>query len=427
MPNKRIQILIFAIIIVAVVAGMRLMSAEQDSIREKEQTEITTTDKLIASLEQKTQTDTATSNSYVALANAYMQKVREDADLSLYTKVLELMDTAEKKDQSNGDVFALRAQVFAGRHEFNQAETLIKKAIELNPNKSTYYGTLSECQVELGKYNDAIVSLQKMVDLRPDFSSYSRIAYMRELYGDIEGARDALTKALSAGSVFPENIAWVYVELGKLSLKNNISQAENEFNSALQAVENYPPALGGLAKVEIAKNNQETAIKHLNKAFNKLPIAAYSTDLGDIYKLKNDNKKANQYYELTKIAYKDSEKSGVRTEMEEAMFLADHELDLDTALTKAQKAHTQRPSIFASDALAWINFRKNNLPEAKKYITEALSLGEHDSQILYHAGRIANADGNKPEAKRLLEKSLLLNPNFSILQAKVAKEILTSF
>lgn len=52
-----------------------------------------------------------------------------------------------------------------------------------------------------------------MIDLRPDYNSYIRIAYIRELYGDIAGAKNSIKLAIDAGSKHPENIAFAYVEL----------------------------------------------------------------------------------------------------------------------------------------------------------------------------------------------------------------------
>jgi len=62
--------------------------------------------------------------------------------------------------------------------------------------------------VELGEYDRAIGLIQKMVDLKPQLSSYSRVSYLRELHGDIEGAIQAMSMALYSGSPSRENTAW---------------------------------------------------------------------------------------------------------------------------------------------------------------------------------------------------------------------------
>ena len=90
---------------------------------------------------------------------------------------------------------------------------MIEKAILINPNRAMYYGILGDSDIELGLYSGALDAIQKMIDIRPDYSSYIRVAYLRELYGDIVGAKDSLSFAIDAGSTFKENIAFAYVEL----------------------------------------------------------------------------------------------------------------------------------------------------------------------------------------------------------------------
>jgi hypothetical protein len=38
-----------------------------------------------------------------------------------------------------------------------------------------------------------------MMAIRPDLRSYSRVSYLREIFGDIPGAREAMLMAIQAG------------------------------------------------------------------------------------------------------------------------------------------------------------------------------------------------------------------------------------
>ena len=57
-----------------------------------------------------------------------------------------------------------------------------------------------------------------MVALRPSVASYARIAYARELLGDLRGAREAMRLAAEA-AFGREPAAWASVELAKLDLR----------------------------------------------------------------------------------------------------------------------------------------------------------------------------------------------------------------
>lgn len=358
---------------------------------------------------------------YIKLSQAYLQKVRETADTAFYEKISVLMDEAEKIDPQNADIKANRASVEIGRHHFKEGSAYASQAIALNPNDHLYYGLLGDAEIELGQYKEAVAAFQKMTDLRPDYSAYIRIAYARELYGDIAGAKTALKQAISAGSTFKENNAFAYVELGKLDMRESLDKAELDFNDALRFVSEYPPALEGLGKISFFKKDNAKAEDYFNQAYTKLPIVQYAVDLGDLYAKEGDTAKAKQYYTLAQLAFQKSAKSGVATDLEESLFLSDHDLDLPVALTKAQNAYIARPSIYAADYLSWALYKNGKIDEVAKYKSDALRLGENDPLILFHQGMILLKSSDKAEGKRLLKKSLELNPYFSLLQSDVAK------
>jgi tetratricopeptide (TPR) repeat protein len=386
----------------------------------------TATDLQISKTENELNNNPDRISTYIQLAYLYNQKVRETADVAYYKKIAEVLNQAETINPNEPDIFAARATVELGRHNFREALLLVSKAIGLNPKRSLYYGIAADAFIEIGEYEQAQDALQAMVDLRPDSSAYARIAYIRELYGDIEGAVEAMQTAIDFGSPFPENIAWNYVELGKLYARHDARLAEQAFQTALGAVPNFAPALQGLGKLAFFAGDQEKAKQLFQQAFDVLPIAQYAADVGDVYASQGDTVKASQQYALANIAFDTSASSGINTDLEIAGFLADHDLDLATALSKAQAAYAVRPGIYAANTLAWAYYKNNDLINAEKYSKEALRLGEHDPLIVYHAGMIALKKGDQPLAKKYFETSLSLYPNFSIKHSGEVREMLKS-
>lgn len=423
MINKRfILILVLVLIVASLLFGLSFFN-KRDT---KPISRTSSTDRIIKKLEDGLRVSPKNTKLYIQLSSAYLQKVRETADVSLYKKVDDLVHKAEELDPNNPEIFATRASVALGRHDFTNALSLGQKALALNPKKASYYGIVGDAQIELGMYKQAIESFQKMMDIRPDLSSFNRIAYVRELYGDIDGAKEALELAISSGSSYPENVAWSYVELGKLYMRSDLGKAKNHFEHALKILDNYPPALEGLGKIAFAKKNYKESLTNFEKAFATLPIASYAIDMGDVYKVKGNKEKAKTYYLLANLAFDKSRSSGVNTDLEEAQFLTNHDLDLQKALDKAQAAYRLRKSIYCADALAWALYKNNEIDQAQRYIKEALRLGEHESLIIFHAGMIAQKNENPKEAQRLLKKALSLNPYFSMLQVKVANDTLNA-
>ncbi len=424
--KKHLSTLIIASIISLILIGSLLIRLHQNKKNTSFSIASPETESLIQKLEKDSERNPKNKNLKIQLAHAYLQKIRETADIALYQNLEILISQIQKEDPKNAESYNILATIEAGRHHFIKALEYAEYAHALNPNKASYLGLIADSQIELGEYEKAKKTLQTMVDTLPDFNSWSRIAYIRELYGDTEGAKIAIKNAIDSGSNFKENVAWAEVELGKIESRSDLTAADLHFKKALALFQNYPPALEGLGKIAFAKNEPQEALAYFEQAFSILPIAQYATAIGDIHISLDNTTKANQQYFLAKIAFESSKKSGVDTDLEYALFLADHDLDVEYALTLATLGYKNRPNVNAADILAWTLYKNKNYAKAEEYSKKALTLGEHDALALFHSAMINNALGDTDKTKRLLEKAFLLNPHFSIQYAKISHSIINS-
>src|SRR5215208_5562450 len=389
------------------------------------QTAGTSTDSLIGSLQERIRENPKDFDSHIRLANAYLQKVRETGDPTLYTKTEDLLDEARKLEDQSPELFAARATLALARHDFAAALTHGTRALALDPENATYYGIVGDAQIELGMYDEAINSYQEMIDCRPDFDSFSRVAYARELYGDPEGAIEAMEFALQAGSGTPENVAWAHVQLGNLWFTSGkLEEAQKAYGLSTETVSAYAPALAGQAKIAAARGDLDRAAILYRQAFNRMPLPEYAIALGDAYAEMGDRKKAEGQYEMVQSMDKLLRTNGVNTDLEIALFYADHGMNLQTSLEKARAAYDARPSIHAAYALAWTLYETGDYKKAQKYSSETLKLGTRDPLKLFHAGMIAKALGEKEQAREYLQQAVDLNPHFSLLYADEAADSL---
>jgi tetratricopeptide (TPR) repeat protein len=311
------------------------------------------------------------------------------------------------------------------RHDFALALEWGEKAKQVNPDRIYAYGVIVDAQIELGRYEEAVETLQTMVDLRPDMSSYSRISYLRELHGDMEGALEMMQLAVDSGTPNAESTAWVRTQLANLYFNTgNLEQAELEYQRTLQDRPDYVYALAGLGRVRAAQGNMEEAIQLLDQTIAIMPLPEFVITLGDLYHASGQQQKADQQYELVSAIETLYRANGVDMDMEIALFNADHDQNLDETLTLARKAYANRPSIHAADALAWALYKTGNYEEAESYAVEALQLGTKDSLKLFHAGMIALELGKQDQAGAYLEEALAINPHFSILYVEEAQQVL---
>lgn len=373
-------------------------------------------DDVISSLQQRVREDPEDFDAHLDLANAYLQKVRENADSSLYTKAEGLLERAEELDPKDPELLATRGVLSLARHEFAAALEFGEEAVAANPESARNYGIVGDAQIELGMYEEAVGTYQEMVDRRPDFNAYSRVAHARELYGDPEGAVEAMEDTIAAGGPTGENAAWASVELGNLRFKTgDLDAAAEDYGRALSAFPNYPLALAGKGRVAAARGELEDAAALFQEAFNRMPLPEHAIALGDVYTRMGEEQKAKEQYELVRVIDQLFQAAGVNTDLEIALFLADHDLDLPKSLQKARAAYEARPSIHAADALAWTLYKTGDYEEAEEYSSEALKLGTRDSLKLFHAAMIARELDQDEQAEKYLRQALDANPHFSLL------------
>jgi len=382
-------------------------------------------DRLIYSLQQRLRAKPDDGQSLAYLGNAYLQKARETGDPSYYGKAEQVFEEAIEHDPKNAEALNGMGALCLARHEFQEALSLGKRAAEANPYKAAAFGVISDALVELGRYDEAIATIQKMVNLRPDLSSYSRVSYIRELVGDVQGAIEAMKLAVSAGGPALENTNWCRVQLGFLYFNSGLlDAAEIEFQKALAITPDYASALFGMARVRASQDKPDDAIAILQNVVTTMPLAEYVIELGDLYEVNGDSLQAAQQYDLAKALHELQQNNGVQTAAELALFLTDHDLDLQNALQRARVAIKQRPSIYAADVLAWALYKNGKYKEAAQYSEKALRLNTKNALFYFHAGVIHASLGENDKAREFLRTALDINPHFSVRHAAIAGRIL---
>ncbi len=379
----------------------------------------------IENLQGRLSQDSQNAQLQVELASLYLQYVRETGDPSYYTKADGLLKQALATNQN--DLYALvqRGNLALARHEFKDALAWGQKAVAVNDGHWLAYGIVGDANVELGNYDAAQQAFDKMISLRPDTSSYARISYMRELLGNMDGAIQAMTLATRAGLQNSESSNWARVQLGHLYFNiGKIDQAELLYQSSLDLYPNYIHALAGMGRARAARGDYDRAIYYYKQALRQIPIPEYIIALGDVYQAAGNTTEAQKQYDLVGAIQQLYIANGVDTDMELALFNADHHIAPAQTAAQARAAYERRPSIYGADVLAWALYQNGDYAEAEKFSERALALGTQDALKFFHAGMIALKRDDPPRAREFLQKALALNPHFSLLYAPVAQQTL---
>ena len=382
-------------------------------------------DSTIAGLERQLQQDGGDWQSYQQLGFAYIQKARDTGDPSYYGRAEAALKRAQVIEPGDSDTLVGLGSLALSRHDFAQALVWGQQAQALSPANPRVYGVLTDADTELGDYPAAVAAAQAMVDHRPDLSSYSRVSYQRELHGDMAGAVAAMQQAITAGSPNAENTNWCRVQLGQLYwLENDLAAAEAQYQRVLAAYPQYMYALAAMGQLRAGQGRWADAATYYQQAIAVVPQPAYVAALADIYTKLGKTADAQQQIDLFLFIAHTFEVNGVNFGIEKAVFLADHNQDLGTALTLAHQAGATRQDIHTQDSLAWVLYKNGRYAEAQAAAAQALRLGTADPLIYFHAGMIAAALGQPIPARGYLEHALALNPQFHPLFADLARATL---
>lgn len=383
-------------------------------------------DRLVLTAQSLVEHEPKAASGYNMLASAYMQKARETGDFSLNAKAEEALARAEAAEPGDYEALKLRAKLLLTYHRFAEALEVARRAQSVNPRDHDNYGAMADALVELGDYDNAVAAAQAMVDLRPDTASYSRVSYLRELHGDTKGAIDSMRMAVEAASPKdPEGVAWCRVHLGDaLAREGRAAEAEREYDHALFVFPDYHVALAAKARARLTAGDADAAVQLYRRAIERVPLPDYAAALGDLLTKLGRADEARRQYELVEFVERSGAQEGTYTR-QLAMFWADHDTKLDDALAVARSERVARKDIYTADLLAWCLYKKGRYAEAKAATDEALLLGTRDPKLLFHAGMIADALGDRAGGAKYLRQALAINPSFDVLQAEEAKRVLT--
>jgi tetratricopeptide (TPR) repeat protein len=384
-----------------------------------------TLDRTIASLQARLRTTPDDSRSHADLGLAYLQKGRITADPSWYPKAEGVLARSLSLNDEDARAPLGMGILSLARHDFAAALEWGRRARAIDPYEAEAFGVIGDALVELGRYSEAVGAFQEMIDLRPNLSSYARVSYARELHGDVAGAIEAMTEAQAASGGAPEDAAWVASQLGDLYLgTGRLGRAEREYRRGAYLAPEYVLPQVGLAKVAAIRGDLDRAAQKLAGIVDRYPAPEFVILLGDLYGAAGRRGEAEAQYELVQAMQQLYRDNGVNTDLEVALFSADHGLDVEAALDRARAEYRRRPSIHAADALGWTLYRTGRYREAARYAREALRLGTRDALLHFHAGMISFRLGDRTGAERHLSEALAINSSFSFLHRKVAERTL---
>jgi tetratricopeptide (TPR) repeat protein len=349
---------------------------------------------------------------YNALALALSRRARETSDVKFYNEAEAALQKSFEISPGNFDGERIHVWLLLGKHEFAAA---LQEGTKLNkkmPDDVMIYGFLTDANVELGNYKEAEAACQRMLDLRTgNLPGMTRAAYLRELFGDVEGSLELMSMALqSTPPTQAEDGAWILTQMAHLNLSvGDLDKSEKLLRQALIMFPGYHYALGNLAKVRIQQKRYDEAVELLKQRYQAAPHAENIYDLAEALQLAgrtDEAKKAFAEFEQKSLLETDRADN---SNHELIFYYADHANEPAKALEVAKHEIARRRDVFTLDAYAWALYLNGRYPEARKQVETALAVGIRNAKMYGHAGEISLKVGDRPAAERYLREAAELN------------------
>jgi tetratricopeptide (TPR) repeat protein len=324
-------------------------------------------------------------------ALALTQRARETSDPKFYVEADEVVTGTLAMKPGDFEAQKVRAWVLLGQHRFAEARELATALNTRVPDDLMVYGMLTDANIELGRYDDAEKSAQWMLDLRPgNIPALTRAAYLRELFGDIEGAIELMQSAVNRMPFQEsEDRAWVLTQIGHLEyVRGRYDVAEASLTNALALFPEYHYALGGLADVRTAQKRHREAAELQQRRY---AVAAHPENL---FELAEAQARAGMKAEAA-TSYAAFER-GARAEMlkddnsnrELIVYYAGAGKKPAEALRVAEREMAKRHDVYTREAYAWALFKNGRRDDAKREIAAALAVGVKHPRVLERAAVI---------------------------------------
>ncbi len=383
-------------------------------------------DKLI----EKLKVNPDDSRAALALANAYITESRISGNLAYYDKAaFKTIDMLITKQPGNYEALMLKSLLQLSQHHFAEGLQTAKQAVSIDSNSAFVYGLLVDANVEMGNYNDAVNAADKMVSIRPDLRSYSRIAYLREIYGDYAGAVNAMKTAVQAGIPAEESTEWCRVQLGRLyENMGEIEKARFQYNLSLAARPGYAYAFAGLGRLASFEKKYDSSVYYYEQAAGlindlgiKEDLAGACNNAGLTVKANKMNKDLIDEMGKSVKSLTDNPDMGHYADKEQAYVYISNS-NFDKALEHAMAEYQRRPkNIEVNELMAWVYYKRNEPRKALPYIDAAFVTNSMNPVLLCTAGLVYIKTGNAEKGKNLIKLGLKNNP---VIPEDIKKESL---
>lgn len=340
----------------------------------------------------------------LAMAELQVRRGEFDAGLRSAEEVL-------ARDRGNMQANLIISAALMGQKKFGDSRNRLEAMAKASPNSPDVFFQLGIVNLADSKFKDAEDNFRKSYNLNP--------ANSRGLLGTVDTYL-AQNKNEEALQILQNEVAKapnrldIRVALARAAeTVGKFDMALTEYQKAIEAMDKNSRDRGPLylrmGEVYRRKGDDPNAIAALQKARETMPEnGVVLTTLGLSFDHAGHTPEAKQIYEA---AIKLDSKNGVALN-NLAFLLAEHNGDLDEALTKATQAKQLMPNLAeVSDTLGWVYLKKSLSDDAVRIFQELVSNHPNQATYRYHLAMALRQKGDRPRAIKECHEALKNNPS----------------
>jgi tetratricopeptide (TPR) repeat protein len=349
------------------------------------------------------------SSAWNDLALGLARRARETANTALYREAWAATERSLQVEPGNLEGRKLQVWILLGQHDFQRAVDAAEEINRSAPDDVLVYGFLVDGYTSLGRYADAEKAAQWMLDLRPgNVPALTRAAYLRELFGDHEGAVELMDTAYRRTAPAEiEDRAWILTQIAHLSLLTcRTAAAEALLTEALKLFPDYHYALAEMAELRTTQGRFEDAAQLRARHVKAAPHPENRFELGAALARAGRTAEAQAEWLAFETAARAEMHGWDNANVELIYYYVDHAGQPAEALTLARREVERRRDARTLEALAWALQANGRPNDAKVEMDKALAVGIRTAASFYHAGSIAAAAGDATTAHEYWSQSI---------------------
>lgn len=320
-----------------------------------------------------------------------LDRMRGNLDPRAHARAASQVQTLAGEAPHHPRVLALQAWLALNAHHFAEALVLTERALTLAPREPIALALRTDALTELGRYPEAIQAAEELDTVGTETPALLRIAHLRRLHGDLEGAVELVDRVVRRHPVSNRDHPWLVRELAALYWHGGRDA------DALALLQNLPQddyeAL--LLRARVLESGGRIAEAHAvwARVVEAAPLPAAL--LGQWRTTGDTALRRRLSHQLEGMARLDEAQGGLARRDFIEFFARSGRLE--EAKKLAQLEYQRRPDVFGAAQLAWVLALAGQSEAAAAHAGEAARLGTVDREL---AAYIALAGAGKAVADR---------------------------